>query len=599
MKKYWIRMVSLALCAAMLLGTAPAAFAQELETIPETAPETIPVTVPETVSETIAETYPVNEFLPFVDADDAFGDVRYPTGEIVEDTSGAMAVADAPVFTSPEEAGAYIRWGMKERREEIALIYQSDTQLDGRKVIPMLINTALAHTGDPTEGDYLHWQYAGWKAGFTNGGTSLTIRYTLSYYTTPAQEAEMDAAVARTLAELDLAEKTDYEKIRAIYDFVCDTVTYDYENLSDGSYKLKYTAYAALINGTAVCQGYAVLMYRLLLEAGVDCRVITGTGNGGPHAWNIVRLGDVYYNLDATWDAGRSSYSYFLKSPSGFGNHVPGSDFTTEQFNREYPMSETDYTPPDPSVVYDENGICYSIRGDHAAVIGYTGEMREAVIQGMIQGVPVTEIEEGAFRDCTALESLTLPEQVERIGGGAFRGCTGLRDVYYGGTAEDRDVIAIGSGNEPLEKARWHYAPSEAVTVPMYRLYNPYTLEHLFTGSAVEYDSLGRAGWIREGVAWYAPEKGDPVYRLYNPDTDGHFYTVSQDEKDKCTADGWILDGVVTRSADPDVGIPIFRMFNPFEERNYHHYTVDENERDTLISAGWVYENPAWCAAGQ
>ena len=74
-----------------------------------------------------------------------------------------------------------------------------------------------------------------------------------------------------------------------------------------------FTAYGALIDRTCVCQGYAALLYRLLLELGVDNRVLTGTGNGGGHAWNIVELDDVYYNVDPTWDAGRTEYDYFLK----------------------------------------------------------------------------------------------------------------------------------------------------------------------------------------------------------------------------------------------------------------------------------------------
>ena len=78
---------------------------------------------------------------------------------------------------------------------------------------------------------------------------------------------------------------------------------YDYTNLNDDNYKLKYTAYAAMCNGTAVCQGYSNLLYRMLLEAGVDCRIISGIGVSGGHAWNIVRLGDLYYNVDATWDS--------------------------------------------------------------------------------------------------------------------------------------------------------------------------------------------------------------------------------------------------------------------------------------------------------
>ena len=138
----------------------------------------------------------------------------------------------------------------------------------------------------------------------------------------------------------------------------------------------------------------------------------------------------------------------------------------------------------------------------------------------------------------------------------------------------------------------------EVVTLPVYRLYNPYTLEHLFTGGAAEKDALAAAGWIYEGIAWYAPESGIPVYRLYNPYTDGHFYTVDEAEMNDCVAAGWKYDGIVSYAVDPDAegAIPVFRLFNPYETKNYHHYTAGVDERDTLEGLGWIYEGIAWHA---
>mgnify|MGYP000090337698 FL=1 len=149
-------------------------------------------------------------------------------------------------------------------------------------------------------------------SGNSNEGYDLNIFYDVSYLSSLEQEEKVDEEVSNLLKSLDLSNKTDYQKVKAIYDYICSNVTYDHDNLNDESYSLKYTAYAALINKTAVCQGYASLFYRLALDAGVDTRVISGEA-GGPHAWNIVKLNGKYYNLDSTWDAGRSTYAYFLK----------------------------------------------------------------------------------------------------------------------------------------------------------------------------------------------------------------------------------------------------------------------------------------------
>ena len=256
-----------------------------------------------------------------------------------------VAISDA-YYASVENAGVAMRSGLKEREATIQIQYQSTDSYDS-SITRDIVDTALSHTGNPTEGDYLMWQYAGWRANISYYSSDAvyyyTITYTLTYYTTAGQEEEMDTAVTNVMNQLNVTDKDDFAKIQSIYDYICNNVTYDYTNLNDSDYKLKYTAYAALINGTSVCQGYAVLLYRLALEYGIDARVISGTGNGEGHGWNIVKLGGKYYNADATWDAGRKEYRYFLLCDENFTDHLRDTEYTTDLFYVSYPMSETDY----------------------------------------------------------------------------------------------------------------------------------------------------------------------------------------------------------------------------------------------------------------
>ena len=155
------------------------------------------------------------------------------------------------------------------------------------------------------------------------------------------------------MESLDLDTKSEYEKVKAIYDYIASHVTYDEDNLGNDSYKLKHTAYAALVNGTSVCQGYATLFYRMCLAAGLDARVITGSDMPGysDHAWNIVRIGNLYYNIDVTWDAGwePENYDYFLRGQDTFESHYRDGEYDTTAFHAEYPMSATDYDPTAPT----------------------------------------------------------------------------------------------------------------------------------------------------------------------------------------------------------------------------------------------------------
>ncbi len=264
----------------------------------------------------------------------------------------AEPVTAAATVSTTAQAGVYLRQCMTARQGTIVFdLTAALTQAD----LGAMFETALAHTGVPTEGDYLRWQIGGWYATGrpAYGGYSLT--YTVYYYTDAAQEAWVSGAVANALGSLSLGGKSDYEKVRAIYNYICDTVRYDYAHVADQTYELQFTAYAALHDRTAVCQGYANLLYRMALTAGVDCRVITSYR----HAWNIVRLSGRYYNVDATWDSEypESRRRWFLLSDGTFADsydHMREYPWNTAAFYAQYPMGAGDYTPgmePEPTPV--------------------------------------------------------------------------------------------------------------------------------------------------------------------------------------------------------------------------------------------------------
>ena len=247
---------------------------------------------------------------------------------------------------SADEAAVILRKGMENREARIAIRCPADaiTPTDG--ILDEIAEKAMEETGVPTQGDYIRWAYAGWSGSYSlesdDEGLHYVFVYDCKYYTTAAQEAELSEKIDSVLQSLDINdESSDYDVICAVYDYICANVSYDYDNLNDSEYLLKYTAYAAMINKTAVCQGYSALMYRMLQQKNIDCRLIPGSN----HAWNIVAIDGVYYNADSTWDAGRDpkNYAYFLCGDSDFAEHTRYSEYSTEEFYRLYPMAETKY----------------------------------------------------------------------------------------------------------------------------------------------------------------------------------------------------------------------------------------------------------------
>ena len=74
-------------------------------------------------------------------------------------------------------------------------------------------------------------------------------------------------------------------------------------------------AYGALVNGRAVCAGYADA-YKLLCELnGIECLRVNAATPSQQHAWNLVRLGGYWFHVDACWDgsfAGTVGHTFLL-----------------------------------------------------------------------------------------------------------------------------------------------------------------------------------------------------------------------------------------------------------------------------------------------
>ncbi len=135
----------------------------------------------------------------------------------------------------------------------------------------------------------------------------------------------------------------------------------------------------------------------------------------------------------------------------------------------------------------------------------------------------------------------------------------------------------------------------------MYRLYNPYSHEHVFTTDVIEKDNLVTLGWRFEGAVgkvYMHGEKGG-VYRLYNPNSGEHHYTMKEDEVAKCVKAGWRNEGVKFFSVlDEDKQtVGMVSMYNPYEKKFYHHYTSDPAEIAKMVKDGWRKEEIKWYAA--
>ena len=115
---------------------------------------------------------------------------------------------------------------------------------------------------------------------------------------------------------VEIADKfrhlSDVDKVMAVHDYLIDHIEYSNPHI-------RSFAYGALIEGKAVCQGYAQSLAMILNNLNVECHTIVAMTKGSNpvlHEWVRVKLDGKWYYIDLTWDdtpwAEDKNYKYFL-----------------------------------------------------------------------------------------------------------------------------------------------------------------------------------------------------------------------------------------------------------------------------------------------
>lgn len=379
-------------------------------------------------------------------ASTVIGQITFNNENNQSDVGAAAGSAD--YASTVTLAADRLRTQIINRQAECTVYYKADSaSFDNdkfTKLAEQIYNSALKHTGISDQGDYLRWgAIASVNISGKTTSQGLVITYNFTYYITENQELELQKKLVEIMKELNLDGRSNYEKVVAIYNYICNHVAYDYENDADNSYGLKRTAYGAIFKGKANCQGYSVLFYRMALQEGIDCRIIGGYGINRSHGWNIVKLGNYYYYVDATWDAEQGTRTYFLKGQNNFPDHTPDAEYKGYDFTNKYPVDTKDYKPNSTSGSCGKN-LTWKLSENHVLTISGTGYMytySESVpapwdyvkedIQKIVFESSVQFIGEYAFANCTEVKEVTLGSSLFKIGEAAFKNCSKLEKVDF------------------------------------------------------------------------------------------------------------------------------------------------------------------------
>ena len=144
----------------------------------------------------------------------------------------------------------------------------------------------------------------------------------------------------------------DYNKIMHAHDWIINNLQYE-QNITNNNV---YNLYGALIEKSAVCEGYAEALKYILDEVDIPCVLVSGTatnseGKTERHEWNYVQLYGKWYAIDSTWDdpvvkgtgyvSDSIKHRYFLVGSNEMNkNHFPNGQMTESGQKFAYPTIE-------------------------------------------------------------------------------------------------------------------------------------------------------------------------------------------------------------------------------------------------------------------
>jgi hypothetical protein len=116
---------------------------------------------------------------------------------------------------------------------------------------------------------------------------------------------EVLVRAAAILQELGIEGMTDTQAKRALYNWFAANVVYDRQFLNNAPGARRNpnsdNPHGALINGVAICYGYAYA-YQLFMDMlGIGGVTVHGISPTGSHSWNLVKIDEDWHVVDVPW----------------------------------------------------------------------------------------------------------------------------------------------------------------------------------------------------------------------------------------------------------------------------------------------------------
>lgn len=151
---------------------------------------------------------------------------------------------------------------------------------------------------------------------YTLGEEVKKITFRGTYVYDEEEKERREALIENAVSEMAggiREDATDYEKVKYVYEYIIKNTEYNMSVVDNQN------ICSVFLNHASVCQGYAKAVQYMLMKLKVPCTLVVGTVESGEgHAWNLVKVDNQYYYLDATW--GDASYLFQMQEEQEIQN---------------------------------------------------------------------------------------------------------------------------------------------------------------------------------------------------------------------------------------------------------------------------------------
>lgn len=355
----WFTVMAIALCSLSACKDGGSSFAP-LPASSEEIPDTI--VGQSSQGEQESETAPVSSILPSSQEEPVS---PYRTTVACTLSYDALSKAEQAFYARIDEAAYRLMVSIraedvkKERLSDVLAAYRSDHPE------AFWLTGNLQYTTHSSGRFTVYLQYMtsfDYSAKVQKGGDESALREK-ARTEIQAQIGELNQAVNEAFSGLSLNMPV-YDMELRLHDWLVNRCQYDTAAAAQPSgYPSAFTAYGALVQGRAVCEGYSRAMQLLLLRGGIPASVISGTAQSGgqtiSHMWNLVQLDNTWYHLDPTFDDPQGEdyliYDYF--------------NLTDELIRRDHTVSGNLFTPPACSATayhyYSREGLSFPVFSEY------------------------------------------------------------------------------------------------------------------------------------------------------------------------------------------------------------------------------------------